>query len=99
MHVAHDVLIHVLAHELSELLVAVIVVGRVVCLVPSGVAERVPFAIDLSMRTCSKHGQTKHAGLRGASVFIPFSMAGLTMAGNWDLRSGCAVLMQNAEPG
>ena len=30
MHVAHDVLVHVLAHELAELLMRVVVVGRVV---------------------------------------------------------------------
>ena len=40
-------LINVLAHQLSELLVAVVVVGRVVRLIPCWIAERMPLAIHL----------------------------------------------------
>ena len=47
VHIGHDMLIHILAHQLSELLEAVVVVGRVVCLVPRRITEGVPFAIHL----------------------------------------------------
>ena len=74
MYIAHDVLIHILTHQLAELLVGVIVVGRVVRLIPRRVAKGMALAIDLRVHTLqhrwAHHGspmQRMQAGVRIAT--------------------------------
>ena len=47
MHIGHDMFVDILSHQLAELLVAVVVVGRVVRLVPRRIAKGMTFTVHL----------------------------------------------------
>ena len=99
MHVAHDMLVDILSHKLTKLLVRIVVVGRIVCLVPRRVTEGMSFAIHLRVTFAHDSGQGNllhHAqSALVASVFIPFSIAGLTIVADKFAYGPCEVLMQN----